>query len=58
MGICRTPSLKQVSPGYTLRICACFLSISFLMICGGKRGGGGHQRALQDAPGPPRRSKE
>lgn len=33
MGIWRTPSLKQDRPGYTLRICACFLSISFLMIC-------------------------
>lgn len=33
MGICRTPSLKHESPGYTFRIWACFLSISFLMIC-------------------------
>lgn len=31
-GICRTPSLKQVRPGYTFRIWLCFLSISFLMI--------------------------
>lgn len=33
IGICRTPSLKHESPGYTFRIWACFLSISFLMIC-------------------------
>ena len=32
-GICRTPSLKQVRPGYTFLIWLCFLSISFLMIC-------------------------
>lgn len=32
IGISRTPSLKQVNPGCTLRISLCFLSINFLII--------------------------